>query len=161
MVFTVRPANRQDLDQMTRLWREMMDYHARADSRFRPAPSPNGEQAWQEFLETLWNNPDWCCLVAERDGLLIGQIMGQIRSTYPVFEPQRYCYVTDIVVLPEARQGGVGRSLFEALKDWAHSRDADYVELRVAHRNQASQAFWRAMGCTDYMDGLWYKLEAE
>ena len=144
---------------MTRLWREMMDYHARADSRYRPAPSPAGERAWQEHLVTLWDNPDWCSLVAEQDGRLIGQIMGQIRATYPVFEPQRYCYITDIVVLSEARRRGVGRALFEAFKEWAHSQGAAHLVLRVAHRNQASQAFWRAVGCTDYMHSLWYALE--
>jgi len=34
-------------------------------------------------------------------------------------------------------------------------------EMMVAHNNPASQGFWRAVGCTDYTDILWYDLEAE
>lgn len=157
MDFTVRPGKESDLPEMLRLWREMMDFHARLEPRFRPLPAPAGEQAWAAYLEQgIWPSEDWCVLVAEKDGRLIGQIMGAMREAVPVFEPERYGYVTDIVVDPSARRSGVGRALFEALKSWFHDRGASHLQLAVAHHNPASQAFWRAMGCTDYLDTLWY-----
>jgi ribosomal protein S18 acetylase RimI-like enzyme len=87
--------------------------------------------------------------------------MGVVRDQVPVFEPERYGYVTDIVVDPAARGSGVGQVLFEALKAWFRERGVSNLELQVAYNNSVSQAFWRAMGCTDYMDTLWYDLEAK
>ena len=134
------------------------------EPRFRPAPAPAGEQAWEKHLrQNVWGNEDWCVFVAEvaeADGRLIGQIMGTLRDPAPVFEPGRYGYVTDIVVDPETRCSGVGRALFEALKGWMRERGSSHLELQVAHNNPISQAFWRAMGCTDYMNTLWCDLEA-
>ncbi len=162
MTFTIRPGDEKDMPAMLRLWREMMDFHAQVEPRFRPAPAPAGEQAWEKHVrDDIWGREDWCVFVAEKEGELIGQIMGTLRDPYPVFKPGRYGYVTDIVVDPAVRRGGVGQALFEALKAWFRERGASHLELQVAHNNLVSQAFWRAEGCTDYMDALWYNLETE
>ena len=135
----IRPGTEEDLPEMLRLWRETMDFHARLEPRFRPHSSPTGECAWEKHLrENIWGNEDWC-----------------------VFEPEQYGYVTDVVVDRAARRRGVGRALLEALKAWFRERGVSHLELMVAHNNSVSQAFWRAGGCTDYMDILWYDLEAE
>jgi ribosomal protein S18 acetylase RimI-like enzyme len=160
MDFTVRSGTEEDMPEMLRLWREMMDFHARLEPRFRPLPPPAGEQAWEKHLrQDVWGNEEWCVFVAEADGGLIGQIMGVLRDPYPVFEPGQYGYVTDIVVAPAARCSGVGQALFDALKAWFRQRGATYLQLGVAHNNRISQAFWQAMGCTPYMHTLWYDLE--
>ena len=162
MTFTIRPGSDKDLPEMLRLWREMMDFHARLEPRFRPLPSPAGEQAWEKFLRNdIWENENWRVFVAEVDGRLIGQIIGALHDNVPVFEPGQYGYVTDIVVAPDARSGGAGRALFEALKAWFRERGVSHLQLQVAHKNHVSRAFWRTMGCTDYMNTLWYDLEAE
>jgi len=162
MDFTVRPATEEDFPAMLRLWREMMDFHARVEPRFRPLPTPAGEEAWETHLrETIWGNQDWCVFVAEADGQVIGQMLGVLRDPYPVFEPGRYGYVTDVAVDPAVRRNGVGRALFEALKAWFREQGVSHIELMVAHNSPVSQAFWREMGCSDYMDILWYDLEAE
>lgn len=159
---TIRPATKKDLPQMLRLWREMMDFHVRYEPRFRPLPSPEGERAWERYMrEDVLGHKDWCVLVAESEGRLIGQMMGQLRDPYPIFEPGRYGYVSGVVVDPAARRSGVGRALFEALKAWFRERGVTYLQLMVAHHNPVSQAFWREMGCTDYMDILWYDLETQ
>ncbi|MGD8243827.1 MAG: GNAT family N-acetyltransferase [Anaerolineae bacterium] len=162
MGFVIRPATEDDLPQMLRLWREMMDFHAECDRRFRPGSSPEAEQAWTKHLrEDIWPSDRWCALVAEVDGRLVGQILGELRETLPVFEAVKFGYVTDIVVDPQARRRRIGEALFQALKAWFAQRGTSHLRLQVAHHNPASQAFWREMGCTDYMDTLWYDLEAK
>ncbi|MGD8966743.1 MAG: GNAT family N-acetyltransferase [Anaerolineae bacterium] len=161
MGFMIRPATEDDLPEMLRLWREMMDFHAHWDARFQPKPSPEAERAWTKFLrEDIWGSDKWCVLLAEQDNELIGQIMGELRETAPVFEHQTYGYVTDIVVAPDARRRGIGKALFNALETWFREQDAAHLQLQVLENNPASQAFWRAMGCSDYSDILWYDLEA-
>ena len=109
----------------------------------------------------VWGNKDSCILVAESGGELVGQIIGLLRDPYLCFEPERFGYVTDVVVHPAARRNGIGRALFNALQAWFRERGARHIELQVAHNNRVSQAFWRAVGCTDYMDTLWRDLEAK
>ena len=157
----LRPAVQSDLPAMLRLWREMMDFHAESDPRFQPKPYPEGEHAWESFIGAhAWTNVDWRVLVAESDGQIVGHIVGALRHRYPVFEPARFGVVMDIVVNADARRSGVGRKLFAELVAWFRERGAAYVELEVAHRNATSQAFWRALGCTDYTHTLRYDLEA-
>jgi ribosomal protein S18 acetylase RimI-like enzyme len=162
MDFVIRPATEKDLPEMLGLWREMMDFHAHWDARFRPKPSPEAEQAWMNYLrEEIWGGNRWCTFVAEEDGRLVGHIVGELREQVPVFEHQTYGYVTDIVVGPEARRQGIGTALFEAVETWFREQGATHVQLQVLASNPASQAFWRAVGCTDYMNTLWYDLETE
>jgi len=159
--FTVRTATEDDLPEMLGLWREMMDFHAARDPRFRPKPSPEAEKAWSTYLrEEIWASDTWCVFVAEDDGRLVGQILGELREPAPVFQPETYGYVTDIVVDPDARRAGVGRALFAALRDWMAGHGARYLRLQVLTSNEASQGFWRAVGCTNHSDILWYDLEA-
>jgi ribosomal protein S18 acetylase RimI-like enzyme len=162
MDFTIRPATEEDLPAMMCLWRENMDFHARVEPRLQVLPPPEGEQAWEAHVRRdVLGCEDWCTLVAETDGRVTGMIMGILRDPYPVFRPQTYGEVMNVAVDPAARRNGVGRALFEALKDWFRERGVLYLQMTVAHHNPVSQAFWRAMGCTDYMDQMWHDLEAK
>jgi ribosomal protein S18 acetylase RimI-like enzyme len=162
MALEIRPATEEDLPQMVHLWREMMDYHARCDARFQPKPSPEAERAWTKYVQdTIWTSDEWCVFVAERDGELVGQICGELREAVPVFRSHTYGYVTDIVVDPATRRLGIGRALLDALREWMAERGADHLQLQVLHANPASQAFWRAMGCSDYSDVMWYDFEEQ
>lgn len=162
MDFVIRPATENDLPEMLRLWREMMDFHAHCNERFRPRSVPEAEQAWANYLrEEIWGSDEWCLFVAEGHNRLLGQIAGELREPAPVFERNTYGYVTDIVVDPVARRHGIGRALFEALEEWFQERGATHLQLQVLAGNRASQAFWRAMGCTDYSDLMWYELKED
>ena len=160
MGLVIRRGTKSDTKEVLRLWRGMMELHAQADGRFRPRPAPFGEQAMEQHLaDGVWDRDDVCVYVAEDEGRLVGQIIGMMREPYPVFEPGRYGYVTDIVVDEPARRKGVGRALFLALREWFRAQGADHIRLRAAHRNRAGQAFWRAVGFSDYMDVLWCDLK--
>lgn len=156
---SVRPATEDDLVEMSRLWREMMDYHAKVEPRFRPLPPPAGEEAWMSHMrKNVFGSEDSCIFVAEMGNRIVGQMIGLLRDEYAVFEPAQFGYVTDVAVDPAVRRNGVGRMLFEAVKNWFRERGVSRLRMMVAHNNTVSQPFWRAMGCTDYMDILWYDL---
>jgi GNAT superfamily N-acetyltransferase len=62
--------------------------------------------------------------------------------------------ITELVVARGARRGGRGRALVEAALAWARERGAARVEVRVAARNAAGQAFWRSLGFGAFVDVL-------
>jgi ribosomal protein S18 acetylase RimI-like enzyme len=153
----IRPASRDDVGGVLPLWSEMMNHHAALDERFRPAP--DGEEHWAKILRDWLRDDEVCILVAEAEGRLVGYIIGMLRENPPVLLPSAYGLVSDVCVHPAWRQQGIGRRLFEALKDWFTEKELSTVQLNVAHGNPVSQAFWRAMGCADYMDRLWFGLQ--
>ena len=152
----IRQATRKDVGGVLPLWNQMMDYHAALDARFRPAP--DGEKHWADVLCSWLRDDDCCVLVADAEGQLVGYIIGMMRENPPVLLPPAYGLVSDICVDPAWRQQGIGRRLFEGLKVWFKEKELFTVQLNVAHGNLVSQAFWRAVGCEDYMDRLWVGL---
>ena len=152
----VRRATEVDVPGMLPLWNEMMAFHAALDPRFQPVP--DGDTYWAKATSAWIREDDSCVLVAEAEGRIVGYIVGMMHENPPVLLPPLYGFVSDICVAPEWRQRGVGRRMFAALKEWFRQHGADHVELRVAHNNPISQAFWRAVGCQDYMDSMWCEL---
>jgi ribosomal protein S18 acetylase RimI-like enzyme len=159
MSITIRQATEKDTDTIVDLWWEMMDFHARIDARFRPLPEAEAMEAWEKHLRAdILGKEEWCVLIAECDGQVVGLMVGGLRDPYPVFVPERYGFVANAVVAPHARRSGVGRALFAALKTWFREQGVSHAQLEVGHLNPTSQGFWRAMGCTGYMDTMWVEL---
>ena len=154
----IRRATKKDIPAIAPLWQTMMDFHNALDPRFRPAA--NGANYWAEALDGWLEDEKCCVLVADSGQQLGGYIIGWLHQPPPVFEPDIYGFVSDICVAADFRKMGVGRNLFNALKDWLVEHKASHVELRVTVANPTSQAFWREMGCTDYMDHMWCPLQA-
>lgn len=153
---TIRRATADDVPAILPLWQEMMDIHASLDPRFRPAV--DGADYWAEALDGWLKDENCCVFVADAGGRLVGYIVGWLHQPPPVFEPDVYGFVSDVCVAADCRQRGIGCCMFEALKAWFRQRGASHVELRVAAANPVSQAFWRRIGCEDYMDHMWCSL---
>jgi len=107
-----------------------------------------------------WTEEDYCELVAAlrdtaaRGGLVMGAFCGGALKGFVSAEPeltggaQRYIDMTNLHVSEDMRGRGLGRALFLAAKSWAGQRGARKLYLS-AHSAVESQAFYRAMGCTE------------
>jgi ribosomal protein S18 acetylase RimI-like enzyme len=86
--------------------------------------------------------------VAERDGTAIGQLM--ITYEWSDWRNGTFWWIQSVYVLPEARRGGVFRTLFEYLAQAAR-RDPSVcgIRLYVDHDNERAQATYRGCGLTD------------
>ena len=153
---TVRRARAEDLEPVLDLWQEMMDYHARLDGRFMPAA--DGRQAFRPTVEAWMADEEWRVLVAVADGQVVGYTIGHVAENPPVLATPRFGYVTDICVSADCRRRGVGRRLFKTLSSWFKRRGLAVAQLNVAAFNPTSQAFWRTMGFSDYLDRMWLDL---
>jgi ribosomal protein S18 acetylase RimI-like enzyme len=155
---TIRQATADDVPAIVPLWQEMMTVHASLDAkRFRPAA--DGAECWSEALAGWLRDENFCALVANAGDRTVGYIAAWLHQPPPIFQPDIYGFVSDICVAADWQQRGIGRRLFETLKEWLREKDASHIELRVAVKNPVSQAFWRNLGFKDYMDHMWYPLE--
>ena len=121
----VRPCRPDEIEAVRAIWDRCRSEHAvTADSAERVA-------------QLLADDPE-ALLVAERDGELIGVVIG-------AWDGWRGNFYR-LAVLPEHRRAGVGRRLVEAAEARLRGRGAPRVTALVAFEDVAATAFWEAAG---------------
>lgn len=86
-------------------------------------------------------------LVAERDGEVVGQAF--VTFEWSDWRNGWYWWFQSVYVRPDARRGGVFRSLFDRVKQLAMAEPTVIgLRLYVEHDNQRAQAVYAAMGLT-------------
>lgn len=152
----VRSAVVADVEKLTAIWQEHMHDLAKLDRRFRIA-----EEAavhYQNDLQAWLEREDARILVAERDGRMIGFVVGWRIKRPPVQTPENIGLISDLCVDGHARQGGVGSALLDGLRGWFKDYQIEVVEAQVPQSHPIAQAFWRALGATDYLHVVRYRL---
>lgn len=153
-VVTVRQANSRDLEVIGDLWVELMSYHARLDTRF--SVPVNGRASYMRHIHAAIRDTNFCVLVAtvnKRD--VVGFVMGYIGQNPPIFPIPQFGFIADLSVSYQYRRHGIGQKLVAGICRWFREHGMRNVQMNVAHRNTVSQAFWRKMGCSDYIDHMW------
>ena len=72
--------------------------------------------------------------------------VAQVRFRYGIWWAAEDCLLEDLFVREEARGGGLGRALLEAVVDLARRRGCRRVELDANEDNTAAQALYRSAG---------------
>lgn len=85
--------------------------------------------AWMR--ERLEQPSAWLCLVAESNGLIVGQLWIQFfdKVPNPVSEPERHAYITSFYVVEEERGRGVGSMLLSNAVQWCETEKAHLIIL--------------------------------
>ena len=84
--------------------------------------------------------------VAEENGRLIGLAIASLRSQNSFFEPSRYGYISDLLVLESERRRGIGTILFRRIIKWFRGQGITVARLHVASCNEAARSFWSSVG---------------
>ena len=151
----VRPASHLDLPALSAIWHENRLLQQQFDSRLRLAA--DAPLRWQKAAAAWLAADAACMLVFEKDGRLIGYIVGQIEASPPGLLPEQVGVVLELNADAHARENSVGRDLLRVLREWFAERGVDQVVARMNGRSAVEQAFWRAQGATDWMTWLWLK----
>lgn len=153
----IRRASRRDLEAIGNLWVELMTFHAEVDPRF--GIPRHGRQNYIRYIYQSLHDHNYCVLVAAVEGRVTGYVIGYIAQNPPIFPHPHYGFIADLCVTSTCRRQGTGRALVEDILQWFKQRGMSSVQLNVAHHNPVSQAFWRKIGCTDYLNHMWMPLE--
>ncbi|OPZ87572.1 MAG: putative acetyltransferase [bacterium ADurb.Bin429] len=154
----IRPATRKDLDVIGDLWVELMSFHAGLDIRFG---IPDGGRVKYIRHVTPMLHDDMCrLLVAIIDERVVGYLLAYVAENPPIFPTPRYGFIADLCVTAVCRRRGVGKRLVDDVLAWFCRQGLTSIQLNVAHHNPVSQAFWRGIGCTDYLDHMWLALSS-
>jgi ribosomal protein S18 acetylase RimI-like enzyme len=109
-------------------------------------PVFKGYQPIKEWIQQPGNMPDVVILVAEQDGRVIGFVYAGLEDTdwMALRGPAGALY--DLVVDPDHRRGGVGRTLLDAALAALARLGAPRVVLSTAERNEAAQRLFLGAG---------------
>jgi hypothetical protein len=88
---------------------------------------------------------------------LLGYVMGWILSNPPGLLPEKIGVISDMTLDAHQYQGGLGRSLVKAAREWFAEQQIENVIVHVSHRHAVEQAFWRSLGALEWVDVMWLK----
>jgi hypothetical protein len=153
---TIRTVGVDDLPGVAALWHERMMLQQQADRRF--ALAPDALTQWLAAANSWLGNSDCIMLAAEHRSLLVGYAIGWMQSAPPGMLPERIGVVSEMHVGVHSSQSGLGRALLDSLRAGFAGQGAAVVTVHVPRRQPVEQAFWRALGATEWIDVMWVKL---
>ena len=134
----IRDIRRADHDAWLHLWDGYNAFYGRSGPTALPAAI--SEATWARFFA-----PDEPvhCLVAERDGQLIGLAHYLFHRSTTTIELS--CYLQDLFTAPKARGGGVGRALIAAVAERAKSAGSSRLYWQTHETNTVAQKLYDAV----------------
>lgn len=145
----IRFATENDLQRVNELRAQVSALHAAGKPEvFRSGFSPE----LQEHVYTLHAAPGHAILVAEGENAIVGfacmKLVDHPGSPYRL--PQKYLDVDEFGVDECVRRQGVGRALFEAVREYAKSLGVSRIELNMWEFNQEALKFYESIGFSTY-----------
>ena len=145
---TIRTATMDDFAAVSRLLRELDDYHVTS----RPAVfHPFDDSAAQrERVADFVDSDDAELIVAEVDLEIVA--LATVRVTAypdaPMFRPGPFARMDNLVVDRARRGGGIARELLESVTQWAAQRELTSLVINVWNANDAGVSFYTRQGFT-------------
>jgi GNAT superfamily N-acetyltransferase len=128
LIRDVAPADRS---AWLRLWLGYLDFY---ETSLDPAIT---DTTWTRFLDPA--EPMFCLVAEGDDGALIGFVNCVLhRGTWSIGD---FCYLEDLYVSPDARRGGVGRALIEAVYARADELECGRVYWLTHESNPARKLY--------------------
>jgi GNAT superfamily N-acetyltransferase len=153
----IRPATLRDLDTIVNLWMAMMHEHASFDPRVRLSES--AEKGYRQYARHYIARSDATVFIAEHDREVVGFCLAYRAQNLPMFCPEQYGYLSDLVVRNDWRGRGIGSALFQKTRGWFRDRQITHVQLQVYSLNADGMTFWKKMGLTDFVCSMRLEME--
>lgn len=128
---TIRQINEQDREQWEVLWKGYQNF-------YKTNLDDVTDGLWIRLLKSDPLEP--ICLVAERDGKLLGFTHYLFHGS--CWSPKQRIYLNDLFTAEDARGLGVGRALIEAVYAAADKAEAETVYWLTQDFNEAGRALY-------------------
>jgi ribosomal protein S18 acetylase RimI-like enzyme len=149
---TIRRAGAGELEQIQELNYQLFLSDARHfDDLNTNWPYEEGEKYFRDRIAGRGG----VCLVAEKDGAIVGYVMGGwSHLNFSAYKGKR-AELENICVAAQERSHGVGAQLVDALLEWCKQNGATHVMVDAYAPNLRAVQFYKAQGFEPYSSVLW------
>jgi GNAT superfamily N-acetyltransferase len=140
----IRPATRDDLETVVALRLSLLEEHR--DNPVYNRRRPDAPARARRLFASQLDSGHETTFLAERGGETVGILRCVSSQGSPLLEPNGYCYVSSVFVVPRARRGGVMRALVARAVAWARERGFNEIRLHSVAGHDGSNAAWDAAG---------------
>lgn len=133
---SIRPLTAQDQPEWAALWRAYLAFYE------TELPQAVYDSTFSRLLGD--DDRDFSCLVAERDGRLVG--LTHFLFHRHAWKTEDVCYLQDLYADPQVRGTGIGRALIEAVYAEADRRGAPSVYWLTQEFNHAARRLYDRVG---------------
>jgi GNAT superfamily N-acetyltransferase len=149
MNVTVRPARPGDGADLARGWLDGCRYYAALDPERFQVPDDDGLVEWFEELLARPASKDKAWLVAEVDGVVVGNVSAELHGPVDTaarqllrFLGETRLFVSALSVEEAYQRRGVATRLMEAVEQWGRQRGAVFVSLDTWIHSRLSVPFY-------------------
>ncbi|MEX0695341.1 MAG: GNAT family N-acetyltransferase [Rhodospirillales bacterium] len=136
MPITIRPLSNDDKAQWRILWHGYLRFYEHQIS------DAQTEELWGRLM-TEGHDPH-CLVACDNNGAVIGIVHYLFHAT--CWTVRNKCYLQDLFVDPDARVGGAGRALIEAVYEKAAAADASEVYWMTQQFNSVARVLYDRVG---------------
>ena len=141
----IRDARTKDSQKALPAWDEFMAYHSNLSAHDFDMV-PGARDMWRKYFERHVRSRLRKALIAERDGEIIGFLLGELRKLPPIFTTPRQAYVDSLGVVESERNKGIGALLLNSFEEWAKERQMPFITLNVRAENKSAIRFYERCG---------------
>ena len=149
-----RPDDRQEIEQCLA---ELQDFSKLIHENMAPgAVAPR----YLQHLLIRCRETNGMIFVAESEGRIAGLVcvFASVRSEAVDEEDHEYAYISDLVLLPDQRNKGVGRLLLQRAEEHAKSQGATLLRLNVLAQNEVARGLYNRYGFAELVVAMQKKL---
>lgn len=136
MPITIRPLTASDKSRWEELWHGYLTFYE------HPITAAQTAELWDRLM-TPDHDPH-CLVACADDGAVIGIVQYLFHGT--TWTVRDKCYLQDLFVDPDARVGGAGRALIEAVYEKAAEADASEVYWMTQQFNSVGRVLYDRVG---------------
>jgi ribosomal protein S18 acetylase RimI-like enzyme len=155
----IRRATTDDLQAVGQLGALLLRAHYDFDPQRFMRAGADAEEGYASFLATQIGREDALVLVAERDSLVVGYLYAGIEPRNWKELRERAGFVHDILVIEDARGGGIARALMESAFAWMREQGVPRVLLWSAAPNEQARRLFERLGFRSTMVEMTRELE--
>ena len=152
----IRTANLMDIDKILFLEEQVLKMH----SKSRPDWIGKNPLTY-DYIKSIVEGNNGKIFVAELENQIIGHCIVFIREikNHHLFHDMTNIEIDDLCVDEKYRKKGIGKKLFEEVKNFAKDNDAKFIELMVWEFNQNAKKFYEHLGMKTRINRMELKIE--
>jgi ribosomal protein S18 acetylase RimI-like enzyme len=141
----IRDGRIKDGPETIPIWLEFIEYHqliCAIDMTLRD----NAAASWQKYFERHVRSTIRKAIVAEREGKIVGFLIGSIEKRPPCFTTLCQAFLDTVAVAESSRNQGIGERMMHAFAEWAKVKGMPFIMLNVVVENDSAKHLYEKLG---------------